>query len=171
VTAEETGADMVRMLDGLALLAQPQRDRERWETRLRLYARDPALDPRVAPILRLDPDGFALLRPLARTCGLVVVDSLSRIKPPHVEEIDNDAMTALLDELHRIATEERSYVLLLHHEGHADRDDPVSAGRGASAISAVARAVCILTASPANRRAGACGCAGTPSPMPSSCSR
>jgi hypothetical protein len=69
-----------------------------------------------------------------------------------VEEIDNDAMTAMLAEMHRIAAEERCYLLLLHHVGHADRDDPVSVGRGASAIAAVARAVWHLDRVPGQPR-------------------
>src|SRR5262249_30529204 len=121
IEAEEPAVDTLRTLDSLARLAP--RDRS-WEARLLLFARDPLLDGGVAPLLRLDSDGLALLRRLASGCGLVVLDSLSRLKPPGVEERDNDHMTRLLDELQRIASEASCYLLLLHHEGHADRDDP-----------------------------------------------
>jgi hypothetical protein len=141
VEAEEPAADTVRVLDSLTTCAEPRRDRDRWQARLLLFARDRELDPRVGPLLRLDFDGLALLRRLARGCGLLVLDSLSRLKPPALEEHNNDQMTGLLDELQRIAEAERCYVLLVHHQGHADRDDAVSVGRGASAIAAVARCV------------------------------
>ncbi len=148
IEAEEPAADTVRTLDQLALMGKLPR----WESGLRLFARDPLLDERAAPLFRLDADGLGLVRSLAAECGLLVLDSLSRLKPPAIEERDNDGMTALLDALQRIAAEESCYLIMLHHEGHADRDDPVSAGRGASAISAVARVVWRLDRVPGEPR-------------------
>jgi hypothetical protein len=72
--------------------------------------------------------------------GLVVLDSLSRLKPPGMKEIDNDDMTAWLDELHSMSEETGAYFLLIHHKGHTERDGERGAGRGASAIDAVAQA-------------------------------
>ncbi len=110
--------------------------------------------------LQLDRDvGLPLLRAALRDAqdagqpfGLVVLDSLSRLKPHGVEENDNDGMTTWLDELESIALEFKAYVLLIHHVGHAGREDARSAARGASAIGAVAAGLWSFDTDASNRR-------------------
>ena len=86
--------------------------------------------------------------------GFVVLDSLSRLKPPEVDENDNDGLTAWLDALEAIAFEEGAHIILIHHQGHSrqGRKTPAqSAPRGASAIAAVV-AVLLVLDKPAKKR-------------------
>jgi len=94
-------------------------------------------------ILCLDDEGLDVLarvlteaRIAGDPIGLVTADSLSRLKPSGAETNSNDDMVALLSPLAAIAQEMSTYVLLVHHGGHAAdrRGDPISGVRGASAI-------------------------------------
>jgi hypothetical protein len=119
-----------------------------------IVGRDPELRPVDRRLLTLDEDGLSMLRGGLQQAqrdgnpfGLLVLDSLSRLRPPGVEENDNDAMTAWLDRLEEIAVEFGVYILLIHHVGHStdtSRQEARSAGRGASAIAAVAQATWLL---------------------------
>jgi hypothetical protein len=74
----------------------------------------------------------------------VVLDSLSRLVPEGFDENDNSHMTAWLAPLQELAEELGAYIVTIHHVGHADRNEARTAGRGASAIAAVAQAVWLL---------------------------
>jgi hypothetical protein len=88
---------------------------------------------------------LAAARSDGHSIGLLVIDSLSRVKPSDVDENDNTKMTEWLEALWRLAVEHTVHILLIHHMGHRDgAEDPVSAARGASAIAAVADAVWML---------------------------
>lgn len=129
-----------------------------WNEQITIVARDRDLPAPARPLLTLDDAGLAALRSgleLATTSGapygLLILDSLSRLKPPDIEEIDNDGMTRWLDALEDLASSLGIYTLLIHHQGHAEgghRSDARSAGRGASAIAAVAQATWLLERSP-----------------------
>jgi hypothetical protein len=133
-----------RALDACAL----HLSREVWTRRLAIVARDRDLDPRLRPLLRLDTNGLSLFDTLLGRAadagdpfGLVVLDSLSRLKPAGTSESDNNDMAEWLDELHGIAELRAVYLLLLHHKGHTPREGDRGAGRGASAIDDVAQVV------------------------------
>jgi hypothetical protein len=125
-----------------------------WPNRTLLVARDPELPHETRPLFTLDEQGLELLKEILEEAseagdpvGLLILDSLSRLKPPDFEEIDNDGMTRWLDALEAIAQVHRVYILLIHHQGHSTggrRGEPRNAGRGASAISAVASVVLLL---------------------------
>jgi hypothetical protein len=124
---------------------------DKWPDRILVVARDSELGERARALLTLDSKGIAALRSFlveARGAndpiGLLVLDSLSRLKLSGVEEGDNDAMSSWLDQLEEIAIEFGVYVVLIHHQGHAARRSPHSAGRGASAIGAVAAVTLLL---------------------------
>lgn len=141
---------VVRRMQAFALRG----DHDGWTDRTTIIARDAELCPEARRLLTLDDTGLALLHAsLAKArsdgdpYGLVLLDSLSRLKPPDVEERDNDALTAWLDRLEEIASSTGSYVLLIHHQGHTGdptRSEARSAGRGASSIAAVAQVVWLL---------------------------
>jgi hypothetical protein len=103
-------------------------------------------------MLTLDDRGLAMLRAVLRAAheagkpfGFVVLDSLSRLKPPSVEENDADGMTEWLDALAEIASSFGVYLLLIHHAGHSqERTEARSAGRGSSSIAAVAQVALLL---------------------------
>ena len=61
-------------------------------------------------------------------------------------------MTAFLAPLQELAEELDVYIIMIHHQGHAGRDTPVSAGRGASSIAAVAQANWLLKKADGNPR-------------------
>ena len=132
-----------RVLDTQNALIQ----RKDWTNRLLIVARDRDLPRALCPLLRLDEKGLPLLRQLLEQAkadgdpiGLVVLDSLSRLKPAGMSESDNDDMATWLDELHGMSEETGAYFLLIHHKGHSEREGDRGAGRGASAIDAVAQA-------------------------------
>ncbi len=60
--------------------------------------------------------------------------------------------TAFLAPLQELAEELGVYIIMIHHVGHAGRGDAVSAGRGASAIAAVAQAAWLLSKTDSNPR-------------------
>ena len=98
--------------------------RRTWEDRFHIVARDPELSGDLKPLLILDKSGLNGLEQMLREAreagdpvGLVVLDSLSRLKPPWVEENDNDAMSQWLDALDEIAQAHNVYILLIHHAG------------------------------------------------------
>jgi len=120
-----------------------------WTDRVSIVARDRELSADARRLLTLDTSGLSLLRDAldrAREAGdpygLVLLDSLSRLKPPGIEERDNDALTAWLDALEEIASSCGVWLVLIHHVGHTSdtaRSEARSAGRGASSLSAVAQ--------------------------------
>ncbi|MCH8084136.1 MAG: AAA family ATPase [Myxococcales bacterium] len=140
----------VRRIDRRARVLDTQNSRitrQAWTDRLLIVARDRDLPRALCPLLRLDEKGLPLLRQLLQQAkddgdpiGLVVLDSLSRLKPAGMSESDNDDMADWLDELHGMSEETDAYFLLIHHKGHVERDGDRGAGRGASAIDAVAQA-------------------------------
>jgi len=130
-----------------------------------ILARDPELRSEARKLLTLDEVGFGLLRRLLKEAQedrdpirLLVLDSLSRLKPPDIDENSNTAMTAWLDELAAISIEFGLIDLLIHHTGHQRGDGgpraPQSAARGASAIGAVPQVDMVLetTKDPRQRR-------------------
>ena len=129
-------------------------DREKWTDRIAIVARDADLGRDLRRLLTLDAGGIELLRAeLLRAkaagdpFGLLVLDSLSRLKPPEVAENDPGEMAVWLDALEDLAEECSVYVLLIHHAGHSTdptRGEARSAGRGASSISAVAQVAWLL---------------------------
>jgi hypothetical protein len=141
----------VRQLYSLLSRLAPE-GREDWADRVHVVARDNELPKALLQLLTLHDTGLAVLRSLLTEAapdpfGLLVLDSLSRLKPPDVEENDNDGMTQWLDKLEELAIKFGAYVLLLHHAGHGGEgrsSDPRSAGRGASAIGAVSAAQLLL---------------------------
>jgi hypothetical protein len=147
----------LRRLDAMAGVS-----RERWTDRLTIVARDPELPPAGRALLRLDERGLSALqvalegaRVAGDPFGLLILDSLSRLKPADVEENANDDMSRWLGELQELAESARVYTLVIHHRGHVERDAVHSAGRGASAIGAVAQALWTLehlTRNPRQRR-------------------
>lgn len=122
-----------------------------WADRVVIVARDRELPPGGRRLLTLDDEGLVVVRAALGSAqaagepfGFVVLDSLSRLKPAGIEERDNDGLTAWLDSLESIASECGVWVVLIHHVGHSSdesRKEARSAGRGASAISAVAQVV------------------------------
>jgi hypothetical protein len=65
--------------------------------------------------------------------------------PEGLDENSNSEISAWLSPLQELAEELGVYVLLIHHVGHAEgRNEARTAGRGASAIAAVAQAVWLL---------------------------
>jgi hypothetical protein len=136
--------------------------RDGWTERVVVVARDAELPAPLRRLLVLGDGGLAALRSgllqakrAGDPFGLVVLDSLSRLKPPDVEENDNDGMSRWLDALQRLAEDLGVWIVLIHHAGHADRDGAVGASRGASAIGAVAQVTWKLeraAATPRQRR-------------------
>lgn len=135
--------------------------REAWTARVSLIARDSTLQEEERALLRMDEKGQAML---ARVLShgktrndpytLVILDSLSRLKPSDVEENDNDGMTRWLDGLQEMAESYGAWLVLIHHEGKTNAGDTRTAARGASAIDAVAQGTWVLeqSESPMQRR-------------------
>jgi hypothetical protein len=150
ISREQPGSRVAQVLGRLA--AESNAD---GFDRITLFAADQARDPETRQLFCLDATGMNSLRRILREAraadaaiGLVVLDSLSRLKPATVEEQSNDGMTRWLDELESIALEFGAFLLLIHHEGHGvhgQEREARSAGRGASAIGAVASVMLRLT--------------------------
>lgn len=140
--------DLMRRLDHYCNPA----DWDLWPDRTMIVGRD--LPEEARALLYIDENGLQALRAALQSAkesedpvGLLVLDSLSRLKPASIEESDNDGMSQWLDELEKIALDFGVYVLLIHHQGHAgdgSRAEARSAGRGASAIGAVPSATLLL---------------------------
>jgi hypothetical protein len=138
----------------MALFSEGEDRRDQWTDRLTIVARDVDLDPTSRRLLTLDEGGLDLLRLFltgAREAGdpfgFVVLDSLSRLKPPEIEENDNGGMSVWLDALEDVAAACEVWLILIHHAGHSSdtaRTEARSAGRGASAIAAGAQGVWLL---------------------------
>lgn len=152
-----------------------------WADRVAIVARDRELPAEARRLLTLDGAGLAALRgalDLAREqgepYGLVLLDSLSRLKPASIEERDNDRLTEWLDALEEIASACAVWLVLIHHVGHtsdASRAEARSAGRGASSIAAVAQVVLLYERVPARRACGGCSQMATRSCRPSTTTR
>ena len=177
ISREQTASRIDATLRRLSVCAEPI-GIEAWTERIAIVARDPDLPAAARPLLTLDAPGIAQLRGLLAAqrdaddpVGLVVLDSLSRLRPGAIDEIDNSAMSLWLDELAELASEMRTYVLAIHHVGHStdpSRSDPRSAPRGASAIAAVAQTVWLidrLPGSPQHRRLAVDGAAILPAEL------
>jgi len=131
--------------------ASPDLIRDTWTARCGLVARDPDLPKQIKPLLILDGTGRALLRKLLLNAisssdpfGFVLLDSLSRLAPGGFDENSNADMTAFLHPLQELAEETCTYLILIHHTGHSERAEARTAGRGASALGAVAQAIWLL---------------------------
>ncbi len=135
---------------------------EAWTDLVTIIARDSELGPDGRQILSMAPEGLELLRAgLAQAAEagapyrFAILDSLSRLKPAGVEEKDNDGMATWLSRLAELAVEFGVYVWLIHHAGHnteGSRGNPISAGRGASAIGQVAQVALYLSKVPGQPR-------------------
>jgi len=153
--AERIDSTLRRMDTGSAAVT-----RDEWTDRVTLIARDPDLSRGAAQMLTLDGTGRAVLRKCllsAQECenpfGFVVLDSLSRLTPDGFDENDNSQMTAWLAPLQEIAEESGAYLICIHHVGHAEgRGEARIAGRGASALGAVAQAIWLLENVPEDPR-------------------
>ena len=161
VTREQSVTRVDSTLRRLSMFSQTD-GRERWTDRLTLVGRHDQLSPEERRLLTLDDEGVAMLRALLLQAtdvgdpfGLVVLDSLSRLKPPTLDENDNSMMAIWLDSLEDVASECASYVMLIHHVGHSSdpgRTEARSAGRGASAIGAGAQVTWLLERVPGEPR-------------------
>jgi hypothetical protein len=143
VSVEQT----VRIIDRILVDYQADGDAS-WEDQLAIVSRHRTATTRERQTFRLDSEGLGVLveemntaREEGRPYKLVVIDSLSRIKPADCEENSNDDMSAWLQALETVADSQACHVLLIHHEGHSQRDGAVSSTRGASAITAVPQVV------------------------------
>ena len=161
VSAEQSARRVDRVLRGLSLFVQGSK-LDRWTDRLAIVARAKSLPAAARPIFTLDSRGLQLLRSVlagAREAGdpfgLVVLDSLSRLKPPDADENSADDMTRVCAALQEIAESENVYVLLIHHRGHnadSSRAAAIGASRGSSAIAAVAQVAWTLDIVPSDPR-------------------
>jgi hypothetical protein len=152
---------VTRIDETLRRLARHAGTGDGWADRVAIVGRDRELPPAGKQMLTLDDAGLATLRSVldaareADPFGFVVLDSLSRLKPAGLEERDNDGLTAWLDALEEIATACGVWTVLIHHVGHTSdegRREARSAGRGASAISAVAQVLWLFERVKANPR-------------------
>ncbi|MCZ7618801.1 MAG: AAA family ATPase [Myxococcota bacterium] len=135
---------------------------DEWADRVSIVARDRELSADARRLLTLDTAGLSLLRDALGSAreagdpfGFVLLDSLSRLKPPAIEERDNDAITAWLDALEEIASSCGVWLVLIHHVGHmtdAGRGEARSAGRGASSLAAVAQVTMLFERVPKSPR-------------------
>src|SRR5262245_33629786 len=145
---------ILRRLDGNA---DRPRSRETWTESIAIVARGPDAPPRVAEMLKLDDRGIATLREVLSTARaasnpfkLVVLDSLSRLKPERLIEDKTDDMTPWLDALHHLAHEQETLIVLVHHsrkgaDGAVNGGgDPFDAIRGSGSILAVADVALLL---------------------------
>ena len=129
----------------------PEVKRDAWTERMTIVARDRDLPRASRSLFDLGDAGMKALRGVLRRAeesqdpyGLILLDSLSRLKPADAEENSNDAMSAWLGPLQEIAETFSCYVILVHHIGHAGREDIRTAGRGASAIEAVCQGLWMI---------------------------
>jgi hypothetical protein len=161
ISREQPVARIDGILRRLSVFSEFDR-REDWTENIAIIARDPELSREARTLMTLDEVGLRALRAglmAARQSGapfgLVVLDSLSRLKPLEVDENDTNGMAAWLDELEDIAVEADAYLMLIHHLGHSNdpaRSEARSAGRGSSTIGAVAQAAWLLERVPGNPR-------------------
>jgi hypothetical protein len=163
ISAEQTVQRLERMLRRITKSSRLG-SVEGWTERVSLIGRASADLPGVvqeviSALQRLDRKNLQLLRAALEEhdrqgdpVGLLVLDSLSRLKPPEISENDADEMTEWLGQLQALAADLGVYVLLIHHTGHANRAGAVSAPRGSSAISAVAQVVMKLDIPSSNPR-------------------
>jgi hypothetical protein len=137
----------VKIVDRVLVDCQPIDDAS-WEDEITIVSRHPTTSPREKRAFVLDNAGLAVLceelraaQDGARPYTLVVIDSLSRIKPPGCDENSNDGMTAWMQALETVADTFQAWIFLIHHEGHSGREGAVSQTRGASAITALPQVV------------------------------
>ena len=128
------------------------RKRSAWRERTRIVARDQDLSRRARRLLTLDLEGISLLGELLRAqrqrgapYSLVILDSLSRLKPPGLDENEEKDLTPWLDQLNDLAAESKSWFLLIHHAKKGEQDDPVEAARGSGAIAAVPQSIWLMS--------------------------
>lgn len=159
LSAEQRVDRVWKTAKSLCTLA-PESQRARWPHRMTVVAHDPQLGNAGRELLVLDTEGLSALAQHLREMsesgnpyGLVVLDSLSRLKPPATDENSNDDMSAWLDALSLLSIDYGVHLLLIHHTGHdSSRTEAVGAGRGASSISAVAQGLWFLDGMPGNPR-------------------
>lgn len=81
--------------------------------------------------------GLALIRKLSSRFDLMLIDTLSATLSGRINENDNAAMGAIVNELARIAHDTGCAILVVHHTAKAfSEDDRFTGVRGASAIRA-----------------------------------
>jgi len=150
LSAEQPAARIDATLRRLGVFAK-RGSSDLWTRKLTVIARDAELPVQGRRLLCLDDEGLGRLRQaLVRAresgapYGLGILDSLSRLKPPGLEENSADDMAGWLGQLQSLAEELELYLKLVHHVGHAGRDEAAGAGRGSSAIAAVAQTLWLL---------------------------
>jgi len=129
--------------------------RAKWTERVSLVARDRELSKSAERMLTLDGTGRRMLKQAlieaqraSDPFGLVVLDSMSRLVPDGLDENSNSEVSAWLAPLQKLAEELETYIVVIHHVGHAEgRGEARTAGRGASAIAAVPQAIWLLETS------------------------
>jgi hypothetical protein len=137
----------VKIIDRI-LLGYQSEDSQGWEDQITVVSRHRTATEREKATFHLDAMGLGILAEVlieaaaaGRPYSLLVIDSLSRIKPADCDENSNDDMTAWLQALETLADTHRAWLVLIHHEGHGQRDGAISSTRGASAITAVPQVV------------------------------
>jgi hypothetical protein len=136
-----------RLIDGRAL----EVPFDHWEN-LVVIGKD-CRDDLARRLRRLDTVGIDALREglihardqEQKPYGLVVLDSLGRLKPSNLSEQSNDDMVAFLDPLHQLAIDLDVYIVLIHHQGHDTSRGASRSGRGATAIGDCTVAQWVLT--------------------------
>lgn len=129
---------------GRVVYVDAERGRRRTHSRLRdIAAATGRAAPDVVFVFRPATLDGAHIRALLRRerPALLVIDSLSRMLPAGTSDADNDAMSAVLGELHAIAEETGVCILVVHHfrKRQALGDNrPVARVRGATSIVNVA---------------------------------
>lgn len=123
---------------------------EGWVDRLSIVGRHRGMTEADRALLTLDDTGIDTLRATLEDAaergepfGLVVADSLSRLKPGGADFNNNDDMLNVLVPLAAVCQDHAAYMLLIHHAGHSAerRGDPINGVRGASAIRDVPQAL------------------------------
>ena len=151
VSREQNVTRLDRRARELDTCAASKIGRDAWTRKVSMVARDPELDSSLRPLLQLDAAGVARLDEVltaSHEAGepyrFVLLDSLSRLKPPGTEENDNDAMSAFLDALQELAERHGAWIVLIHHAGKGESRGTRQAPRGASAIDAVAQGTWVM---------------------------
>lgn len=121
-----------------------------WFDRVTVVGRHSKMTGDERALLEMDDKGLLQLRSLLNRSkshgdpfGLVVADSLTRLKPAGFSTNDNDEMTAVLSPLAAICVETETYGLMIHHDGHNPerQGQAIDGVRGASAIRDVPQAL------------------------------
>lgn len=97
--------------------------------------------------------GLQQVRQLAESYDLVIIDTLIATLSGRADENNNTQMAAIVNELASIAHDTDTAVLLIHHTGKMQSDDPFMTLRGASAIRGAYDVGLLLARKPDEREA------------------